>query len=118
MMIDIWGAVAVLLLIVGAFFGGMATADRYNEKAKREERHSLEVQYARLKANVDYNSPSGPYVSPLYSGDNLRCSGNGVPKRGFSLSQMHSFEERLRNTGSATVLLKNNSTKNNKEKGE
>lgn len=116
MVIDIFGAATVLLLIVASFFGGMATANWYNEKARREERHSLEVQYARLKANVDYNSPSGPYVSPLYSGDSLRHSGNGVPKRGFSLSQMNAFEERLKNTGSATVLLKPNPT--TKEKGE
>lgn len=125
-MIDIFGAVAILLLVVLAFFGGMVTANWYNEKAKREERYSLETQYARLRANVDYHSPIGPYVSPPNGGQSLRCSrlfrdtslDNSTAQRNefaFNPSQVRAFEERLKNTGSATVLLKN-PTKNNSKK--
>jgi hypothetical protein len=120
-MIDVIGAVVILLLIVVSYLGGMATANYYNEKARREEKYLLEVQYARLRAGVDFYDPAGPYV---YKG-NGRAGGPPIirnpslddsvarregSKSAFDLSQMHSFEERLKNTGSATVLLKKNPT--------
>ena len=127
MVIDIFGAATVLLLIVASFFGGMATANWYNEKARREEKHALEIQYTRLRANVDFFDPAGPYIyngngraggPPFVRNPSLStsCARREVPTSAFNSSQMKAFEERLKNTGSATVLLKQNPT--TKEKGE
>jgi len=113
-MVTIYGTVCIVLLMVVSFFGGILTANWYNEKARKEEQYLLEKQYLRLKAGTDFYDPAGPYVS--------RCRAvrptEPVSRKtnGYSFSQMQSaFEEKLNDTGSATVLLKN-STKNNIKK--
>ena len=118
---EIYGVIVIVLWTVISFFGGIATANWFNEKAKRDERYALERQYLRLRAGSDWNDPAGPY---LYKG-NGRAGGPPSVRNmkvepsvsGSSFSQMQdAFEEKLNNTGSATVLLKNNPT--NKRKGD
>jgi hypothetical protein len=111
-MIEIYGVVAIILLIVVSYVGGLFTANWYNDKARRDEKHALEVQYIRLQAKTDYNDPVGPYVASDYcrAGGpptirNMQRSSSGA-SNGIPLSQMHSFEERIKNTGKATMWLK------------
>jgi len=115
-MVTIYGTVCIVLLMVVSFFGGILTANWYNEKARREEQYLLEKQYLRLKAGADFYDPAGPYVSRCRAVRPTEPCDEGRQTNGFSFSQMqNAFEEKLNNTGSATVLLKN-STKNNIKK--
>ena len=101
-MMEIYGVVVIILLIVASYVAGMATANWYHAKAEFEKKHALELQYMRLKAGTDYNDPSGPYLSPAYAGRTIR--------KGFTPAQMNEFEARLKNNRSATVMLNNNPT--------
>ena len=117
MVIDVIGAFCILLLIISAFLGGMATANWYNEKARREEEYALKVQYSRMRAGVDFYDPTGPYVCkwngraggpPSVRNPYLSKATAGAQRRestAFNCSQLKEFEERLNKTGKATVLL-------------
>ena len=80
-----------LFLIVGSFIAGLKLSDWYHGQAEQERQYALEKQFLRLRAGVDFNDPSGPYVSRQK---------NPLPPE---------FEERLRKNRRATISLNPNS---------
>ena len=51
----------IITLHVLCFIAGMKIANRYNEKAKTEQKEALERQFIRLQAGIDAHSPIQPY---------------------------------------------------------
>lgn len=80
-----------LVLIIGSFIAGLKLSDWYHRQAEQERQYALEKQFLRLRAGVDFDDPSGPYISRHK---------NPLPPE---------FEERLRKNGRATVSLNPNS---------
>ena len=106
-MIEIYGVIAIMLVMVLSYFAGMKTANWYRDKAETEKRHALELQYMRLRAGTDFNDPTGPYLASP--------SGGRTTIRGFTPAQMNAFEARLKDKGSATIQLNQAKTTKNEK---
>lgn len=106
-MIEIYGVIAIIALMVISYFAGMKTANWYRDKADVDKRHALELQYMRLRAGTDFNDPSGPYLASP--------AGGRTTIRGFTPAQMDQFEARLKDKGSATIQLNQAKTTKNEK---
>lgn len=84
-----------LFLCALSFYAGKRLADSYHEKAAQHEKDMLERQYIRLRSGCDWNDPAGPYQ--YYP-----------QKQAFTPELLKQFENRMNETGKATVQFKNN----------